>query len=382
MKLVVFGLSVTSAWGNGHATLWRGILRALAADGHRVVFFERDTPYYAAHRDLPDDRGYEVVVYPSWAEVARRALRETIDADVAIVTSFCRDARVASDLVLGSRAESVYYDLDAPVTLDAIARGIEVPYLPVAGLGDFDLVLSYAGGAALAALEDVLGARRTAPLYGSVDLATHRHGEHVEAFANDLSYLGTYAADRQPAVDRLFLAAARARPSQRFLVGGPMYPAEVDRPPNVRWLDHVAPPQHPAFYGSSRLTLNVTRAAMASVGYCPSGRLFEAAACGAPIVSDAWEGLDTFFEPGREILVARDTSDVLDALALSDRELRAIAQRARERVLADHTAERRAHELVTLVTRSAAPSASRTPRTPRAASAATCDPLAARTTRA
>jgi spore maturation protein CgeB len=382
MKLVVFGLSVTSAWGNGHATLWRGLLRALVADGHRVVFFERDTPYYAAHRDLPADRAYDVVVYPSWPDVARRALRETSDADVAIVTSFCPDARLASDLVLTSRAESVYYDLDSPVTLDALARGVEVPYLPVAGLGDFDLVLSYAGGAALAALEDVLGARRTAALHGSVDLATHGRGEQNASFANDLSYLGTYAADRQPAVERLLLAAARARPERRFLVGGPMYPSSVDRPPNVRWLEHVAPPHHPAFYGSSRLTLNVTRAAMASVGFCPSGRLFEAAACGAPIVSDAWAGLETFFEPGREILVARDTNDVLAALDLGDDQLHALARRARERVLADHTAERRARELIALVTRSAGPSAHRTPRTPRLAAGATCDRPAVRTTRA
>jgi spore maturation protein CgeB len=382
VKLVVFGLSVTSAWGNGHATLWRGLLRALAADGHRVVFFEKDTPYYAAHRDQPEGEGYDVVVYPSWEELAGRASREMADADVGIVTSFCGDARPACELVLGSRASRVYYDLDAPVTLAALARGDDVPYLPTNGLGEFDLVLSYTGGEALNALENTLGARHAAPLYGSVDLVTHGRGARVGAFVNDLSYLGTYAEDRQATVERLFLATARARPEHRFLLGGPMYPADRLGPSNVTWLPHVAPPDHPAFYGSSRLTLNVTRGAMASMGHCPSGRLFEAAACGAPIVTDAWTGLEEFFEPGREILVARTTDDVLEALSLSKDELAAVARRARERVLAEHTAVRRARELVTLVTRSAAPSACRTLRTPRSVEGVTCDRRARRTSRA
>ncbi|MDB4934476.1 MAG: hypothetical protein JWP87_1448 [Labilithrix sp.] len=382
MKLVVFGLSVTSAWGNGHATLWRGLLRALAEDGHRVVFFEKDTPYYAEHRDQPEGEGYDVVVYPSWEDVRARATKELADADVGMVTSFCADARAASELVLGSRAERVYYDLDAPVTLDALARGEDVPYLPHDGLGAFDLVLSYTGGEALVTLETRLGARRTAPLYGSVDLVTHGRGVRDEAFASDLSYLGTYAEDRHASVEILFLDTARSRPEHRFLLGGPMYPPDRRGPSNVRWLPHVAPPDHAAFYGSSRLTLNVTRGAMARMGHCPSGRLFEAAACGAPIVSDAWDGLEDFFEPGREILVAHDTDDVLDALSLGKQELAQMARRARERVLADHTAVRRARELVTLVTRSAAPSASRILRTPRSASVVTCDRRARRTNRA
>jgi spore maturation protein CgeB len=381
MKLVVFGLSVTSAWGNGHATLWRGLLRALAADGHRVVFFEKDTPHYAAHRDHPDGEGYDVVVYPGWKEIAPRAAREVAGADVAMVTSFCGDARAACELVLRSRAERVYYDLDAPVTLDALARGDDVPYLPEEGLGGFDLVLSYTGGEALIALQERLGARRTAPLYGSVDLATHGRGARHDAFVNDLSYLGTYAEDRHATVERLFLETARARPAHRFLLGGPMYPPDRRRPANVTWLPHVAPPDHPAFYGSSRLTLNVTRGAMASMGYCPSGRLFEAAACGAPIVSDAWTGLDEFFEPDREILVARSTGDVLAALSLGKDELATLARRARERVLAEHTAVRRARELVTLVTRSAAPSVRKTLRTPRSVEGVTCDRRARRTSR-
>jgi spore maturation protein CgeB len=382
VKIVVFGLSVTSSWGNGHATLWRGLLRSLAADGHVVVFFERDTPYYAKHRDFLEGDGYAVVVYPTWDEVAPRAMRELEDADVGIVTSFCVDARPASELVLGSRAQRVYYDLDTPVTLAALERGEDVPYVPEGGLAEFDLVLSYTGGSALTALETRLGARRTAPLYGSVDLATHGRGEKRTSFANELSYLGTYAADRQEGVERLLFDTARALPDRTFLLGGPMYPAECERPGNVTWLSHVPPPDHPAFYGSSRATLNVTRGAMAKMGYCPSGRLFEAAACGVPIVSDDWEGLSEFFEPGSEIVVASESRDVLAALSLRDAELRAIARRARERVLAEHTAERRARELVGLITRSAGPSVRKTLRIPRRSEVVTCDRRVRRTNRA
>jgi len=382
MKIVIFGLSVTSAWGNGHATLWRGLLRGLAKDGHDVTFFERDTPYYAAHRDLPKGDGYEIVVYPSWGAVLPRAQRELASADVGMVTSFCVDAKPASDLVRGSRGVRAYYDLDTPVTLDKLAKGEAVAYLPDGNFDGFDVVLSYTGGAALDALVRDLGAKRAAPLYGSVDLVTHGAGEKSDALLCDLSYLGTYAADRQDKVEALFLDVARLLPEQQFLLGGPMYPEDMRRTANVRTLAHVPPPLHPAFYGSSRLTLNVTRGAMAHMGWCPSGRLFEAAACGVPIVSDVWAGLEAFFEPGREIVVAEKTSDVVAALSAPGEELAAIARRARERVLAEHTAERRARELVALVTRSGGPSEHRTPQTPPPAAEATCGRSEARTSRA
>ena len=346
MRLVVFGLSVTSSWGNGHATLWRGVLRALAQLGHDAVFFERDTPYYATHRDLPRGEGYEVVVYPDWTAVAARAEREVASADAAMVTSFCGDAASATELVLGRARRSAFYDLDTPVTLAALDRGEPVPYLPERGLSDFDLVLSYTGGPALDALRSRLGARRAVALYGSVDGHAHHPAPHRADYACDLSYLGTYAADRQDGVERLFLDPAERLPDHRFLLGGPMYPEGMRRPPNVTWLPHVPPPEHPAFYGSSRATLNVTRGAMASLGWCPSGRLFEAAACGVPIVSDAWPGLEAFFEPGREVVVAADTEDVVSALAAPAARLAEIAERARRRTLAEHTAERRAEQLV------------------------------------
>jgi spore maturation protein CgeB len=281
MKLVVFGLTVSSSWGNGHATLWRGLIRALAARGHRVVFFERDVPYYAGARDLWELPGGELVLYGSWDDVAPRARREAADADVAMVTSYCPDGVAATDVVLDSGAEvRSFYDLDTPVTLDFVRRGEPVPYLGAQGLGGFDLVLSYTGGRALAELRDRLGARRVAPLYGSVDPAVHCRCEPAPQYRCHLSYLGTYASDRQGALETLLMEPARRLPQRRFLIGGAQYPQEFPWAPNIYFVRHVPPSEHGAFFASSRLTLNVTRRAMAEMGYCPSGRLFEAAACG------------------------------------------------------------------------------------------------------
>jgi spore maturation protein CgeB len=349
MKLVVFGLTVTSSWGNGHATLWRGLLEALAHLGHRVTFFEKDVPYYAWHRDRRDFPGHRLVLYPDWAEALSLAKTELAAADVAMVTSYCPDGVPASELVLDTAGPlKTFYDLDTPVTLERLRAGERVPYLPASGLAGFDLVLSYTGGAALGELQSRLGARSVSPLYGSVDPAAHRPSPGKPEYAADLSYLGTYAEDRQEQLDRLFLQPARQRPGLRFLIGGSLYPPGFPWGENVFYVRHVPPSEHPAFYGSSALTLNVTRAAMARMGYCPSGRLFEAAACGVPILSDDWEGLDRFFAPGREILVARSTAEALEALALPRADLARIAAAARERTLAEHTAERRARQMLDL----------------------------------
>jgi spore maturation protein CgeB len=354
MRLVIFGLTISSSWGNGHATLWRGLAGALARMGHRVTFFERDVPYYSAHRDLHALEGGDLHLYAAWDDALPEARRALERADAGIVTSYCPDALAASELLLGSRALGVFYDLDTPVTLARLdaaaggAGGAGVPYIGPRGLRDFDLVLSYTGGAALRALEERLGARRVAPLYGSVDPAAHRPAPRPGR-RGALSYLGTYAADRQPALDALFLEVARRRPDQRFLLGGSLYPDDFPWPPNVEHVRHVPPREHPAFYAGAALTLNVTRGPMAAMGHCPSGRLFEAAACGAPILSDAWEGLDRFFTPGTEILLAKTTAEAGEALSLSDRELGEIACAARERALTQHTAARRAAELVGLL---------------------------------
>lgn len=346
MKLVIFGLTISSSWGNGHATLWRGLCRALGRRGHKVLFFERDVPYYAAHRDLSELPGGELILYRDWSDVASRAERELAGADVGMVTSYCPDGIAASYLVLGSNAKlKTFYDLDTPVTLDHLRSGKSVSYIGPRGFRDFDLVLSYTGGTALEQLKTQLGARRVAPLYGSVDPEVHRQAPAVEMFQCDLSYLGTYAADRQPALNDLFIQPARQLPEQKFLIGGAQYPQEFPWTKNIYFASHVAPPDHPAFYSSSRLTLNVTRQAMAEMGYCPSGRLFEAAACGTPILSDWWEGLDEFFTPGSEILVVRSTDDAIQALRLESAALSRISKAARERVLQEHTAEHRTLDL-------------------------------------
>lgn len=350
MKLVIFGLSVSSSWGNGHATLWRGLIHALAAEGHRVVFFEKDQPFYASHRDCTSIPNGELVLYREWSEVLPRARQALADADVGMVTSYCADGLAACELVLESRVGvRAFYDLDTPITINERRAGKSVPYLPPQGLGGFDVVLSYTGGEAITALCGELGARSAVPLYGSVDPEVHFPVEARADFRADLSYLGTYAANRQRMLERLFIEPARRSPERRFLIGGAQYPQEFPWTPNIFFVRHLPPVEHPAFYCSSPLTLSVTREPMAAMGYCPSGRLFEAAACGVPVLSDWWVGLDSFFEPGREILIARSSDDAMAALALAPDELAAIGRRARERTLEEHTAAHRARELIEIL---------------------------------
>lgn len=354
MKLVIFGLTLSSSWGNGHATLWRGLIRALARRNHHVVFFERDVPYYAEHRDLAALPGAELVLYSDWSDVAARARTEARQADAGIVTSYCADARPAAALLREvPDTLSVFYDLDTPVTLARLRAGEAVDYLPAEGLRGFDLVLSYTGGGALEALRQCLGARRVAALYGHVDPQAHRPAPCDTRFSADLSYLGTYAPDRQPSLEKLFVEPARRRPAHRFVLGGSGYPPDFPWAGNIWFVRHVAPPEHPPFYSSSRLTLNVTRRDMATMGFCPSGRLFEAAACATPVLSDSWEGIEQFFTPGEEILLAASAEDATAALDLPPRELARIGAAARERVLGEHTSERRAQRMLTLLDQAA-----------------------------
>ncbi len=345
MKLVIFGLSVSSAWGNGHATLWRGLLHGLVRRGHFPVFFEHDVPYYAQNRDLWEIEGGQLILYSHWKDVLTQAARHLTDADVAMVTSYCPHGVDATDLVLDSNALKVFYDLDTPVTLAAVANGRPVPYLGPSGLSGFDTVLSYTGGVALDGLRDRLGARHVVPLYGSVDPAVHHPAPPSDAYRGLLSYLGTYAADRQQRLESLFVGPARRLPDSRFILAGSQYPADFPWTPNMYYLSHVRPPDHASFYCSAGLNLNVTRGVMADMGYCPSGRLFEVAACGAPILTDSWPGLDEFFEPGREILVASDTAEAMEHLATPPERLRQIGAAARRRALDEHTADHRAEFL-------------------------------------
>lgn len=347
MKLVIFGLTISSSWGNGHATLWRGLGQALAERGHHLVFFERDTPRHAgAHRDLPDWRDGELQRYADWADALPLAREHLDDADVGIVTSYCPDALAATELLLGSRTPMrVFYDLDTAVTLGWLESGGAVPYLGPRGLADFDLVLSCTGGQALEQLQQRLGAGRVAPLYGSVDPSAHHRMAPEDRFRSDLSYLGTYTGDCQTALELLFVQPARRLPQRRFAIAGVQYPAEFPWTANMSYYRHLEPAQTPAFYSSSRVTLNVPRPALKAMGYCPSGRLFEAAACGAAILSDPWEGLGLFFEPGSEILVARTTEEAMAVLQLPEVVTQRIGRRAFERVLDEHTATHRARDL-------------------------------------
>ena len=351
MRLVIFGLSFSSTWGNGHAALWRGLIAALVAQGHDVTFFERDVSYYADHRDMAEMPGGTLRLYKSWDEVAPRAEAAVREADVAMVTSFCPDGIAASDLVCSGRALRCFYDLDTPVTLAALDAKESVAYIGPHGLTGFDLVLSYTGGEALTALQTRLGARRVDAFYGWADPAAYYRVPTVSHYEATLSYLGTYAADRQDALDRLLIEPARRRPTERFIIGGAQYPQTFPWTTNIYFVRHLPPVEHCTFYSSARMTLNITRAAMARMGWCPSGRLFEAACCGTPILSDHWEGLDAFFEPGREIVIAESTEDALGALDLSDEALQVIAHRARERVLAEHTSAHRARSMIELFER-------------------------------
>jgi spore maturation protein CgeB len=346
MKIVIFGLTISSSWGNGHATLWRGLCKALIRRGHHIVFFERDVSYYASHRDLVEISGGHLRLYSDWESNLPAAEKELADADVAIVTSYCPDGITASELALSSPVRMrVFYDLDTPVTLDRLRAGEQVPYIGHRGLRDFDLVLSYTGGSALKELQILLGAQRVAPLYGSVDPEVHRPVPPLDQYRADLSYLGTYAQDRQEALNTLFIEPARQLPDLKFLIGGAQYPEAFPWTNNIYFVRHLPPSEHPAFFSSSRLTLNVTRRAMAEMGYCPSGRLFEAAACGVPIISDTWEGLDIFFEPGSELIMVQRCEETIEALQMSDVELARIARGAHERTLTEHTADRRAQDL-------------------------------------
>jgi spore maturation protein CgeB len=355
VNIVIFGLTISSSWGNGHATLWRGLCKYLVQAGHSVVFFERDVPYYAGARDLFEIPGGRLVLYSSWEDVRPIAKSGVMEADAAIVTSYCPDALAATDLILSQdRATPVFYDLDTPITLSKLQAGERVPYIGPTGLDGFALVLSFTGGQQLFdEFRRRLRARDIRPLYGHVDGDLHRPVPAEAHYRADLSYLGTYSEDRQSGLEALFVAPARSRQDLRFLIGGAQYPPDFPWSSNIYFVRHLPPSEHAPFFASSRLTLNVTRRAMAQMGWCPSGRLFEAAACGTPLLSDRWTGLETFFQPGEEILLADDPNDTLAAFQMDDIQLSGIARRARERTLDQHSSKQRATDLIELLEQAA-----------------------------
>jgi spore maturation protein CgeB len=348
MNIVILGLSITSSWGNGHATTYRALVRALAQRGHQVLFLERDAEWYAGNRDLPNPPYCRTRLYDSIQQLEDRHGRDLRAADLVIVGSYVPDGIAVADLVhRAATGVTAFYDIDTPVTLARLERD-EADYISRKQIPRYDLYLSFTGGPTLERLQNRFGARLARPLYCSVDPDLYFPERVVEAY--DLGYLGTYSDDRQPVLESLLLQAARRWSAGRFAVAGPQYPDTIEWPANVTRITHLSPSEHRRFYNQMRFTLNVTRRQMVRAGYSPSVRLFEAAACATPIISDVWDGLDRFFLPSAEILIARRATDTLSFLReIREDERRQIGKAARRRVLTAHTSMHRAVELESFV---------------------------------
>jgi nucleoside-diphosphate-sugar epimerase/spore maturation protein CgeB len=341
VKLVVLGLSLSSSWGNGHATTFRALLKAFAQRGHQILFLERDVPWYRNNRDIADPDYCRLEFYGSLEEL-QHWKDETRSADAVIVGSYVPEGVAVGGLVQRlARGVTAFYDIDTPVTLAKLERG-DFQYLSPKLIPGFDLYLSFTGGPTLDRIETQYGSPRARALYCSVDPAAYPALDVPKKW--DLTYLGTYSDDRQPTLEKLLIEPARRLPHLHFCVAGPQYPDSIDWPANVERIDHLPPSEHAAFYAASRFTLNVTRADMIAAGWSPSVRLFEAASCATPIISDRWDGIDSVLTPDREILLAGSTDEVIEMLSAADGSA-TIGEAARERVLECHTASHRAEEL-------------------------------------
>jgi len=345
LNIVILGLSLTSSWGNGHATTYRSLIKALSQRGHDVTFLERDVPWYAgAHRDMPNPPFGRVHLYDDLEDLRARFTRNVADADLVIVGSYVPEGVAVCRWALASAGGLVaFYDIDTPVTIAKLARG-DIEYLTADLIPAFDLYLSFAGGPLLEHIRTVYDARRPAVLYCSFDPELYCPEPATPRWA--LGYLGTYSDDRQPTLEALMIEPARILDDQRFVVAGPQYPTDIAWPSNIERIEHVPPHAHRGFYATQAFTLNVTRADMIAAGWAPSVRLFEAAGCGTPIISDAWAGLDSLLTPNDEILIAQSPADVIGILTSVGTERRhAIGAAARRRVLVEHSAEARARQL-------------------------------------
>jgi len=344
MDIVIFGLSLTSSWGNGHATTYRALIRGLAEQGHRVLFLERDVPWYADRRDLPEPGFCELDLYTDLGAVLARHADRLHKADAVIVGSYVPDGIDLIDRLaaMGLR-QLCFYDIDTPVTLARLEQGEEA-YLSRRQIPLFDIYLSFSGGRVLDRLQRDWGARRAEALYCSVDPQRYRPTGAAKTW--DLGYLGTYSPDRQVRLAELLIQPARVLPEMRFVVAGPQYPDDIDWPANVERIEHLPPEDHAAFYSCQRFTLNVTRDDMIAAGWSPSVRLFEAAACATPVISDPWPGLTDLFPEGRAIVIARDRADVMAALHRPEADARSLGAQARRIVAHDHTGAARARHLV------------------------------------
>lgn len=353
MKIVIYGLTITSSWGNGHATTYRSLAKALAIKGHNVHFVEKDVEWYRSNRDLPQPNFCTVHLYDDWDRSAQLLLKLAADADAVVIGSYFPDAIPATRALLDAGyGPLIFYDIDTPITISQLCAYGKTEYLEAALIPHFSTYLSFTGGPVLRQLEECFGSPRAVPFYCSVDPDLYRPTGVLPEYSCDLSYLGTYAEDRQPKLMRLLNDPAKAIPTGSFLVAGPQYPPDIFWRPNVRRIIHISPHSHPAFYSSSRFTLNLTRQNMIAAGYSPSVRLFEASACGAAILSDRWEGLDDFLSPGEEILLPNDEYEVTDILTNFPESKRIkLGQRARERILAAHTSAHRALQFEDIVSK-------------------------------
>lgn len=342
-KIVMLGLSITSSWGNGHATTYRSLVRELSCRGHEVLFLERDVPWYRENRDLPKPPWCRAALYSSTEELKDRYEADLREADFVMIGSYVPDGVEAADWVLSTaRGATAFYDIDTPVTLAKLARR-DYEYLTPELISRFDMYLSFTGGPILARIEREYGSPMARPLYCSVDPDFYRPLKAKRKW--DIGYIGTYSMDRQAALEELLLEPARRLPGS-FVVAGPLYPDTIVWPSNTERIDHLPPGQHASFYGSMGFTMNITRADMVRAGYSPSVRLFEAAACATPVISDYWVGLETFFKPCAEILISRSAAETIRYLKETPEEERQkIGERARRRVLAGHTAVHRVDEL-------------------------------------
>jgi spore maturation protein CgeB len=352
MKIAFFGSSLVSCYWNGAATYYRGLLKELAALGHRITFYEPDAFERQQHRDIPDPDWARVVVYPGTGDAWKRPLEDAArEADVLVKASgvgvFDRELENAVPQLASARTACVYWDVDAPAILDAIAQDPKHHLRDAIPRSDF--VFTYGGGDPVVNAYRKAGARECVPIYNALDPATHHPVPHDPAYACDLGFLGNRLPDREARVDEFFLRAAALAPKRQFMLGGSGW-GDKPMPDNVSYIGHVGTGAHNAFFCSGLVTLNINRESMARYGFSPPTRVFEAAGAGACLITDKWIGIELFLEPGREVLVAADGAEVAEALnALTPERARHIAEAARRRVLAEHTYAHRAREVDALL---------------------------------
>jgi spore maturation protein CgeB len=344
VKIVIIGLSITSSWGNGHATTYRGLVRELTRRNHAVLFLERDLEWYASNRDMPKPPFGRTELYRDYADLKNRFQKEIRDADFVIVGSFVQEGAAIGEWVVKTAfGGKGFYDIDTPITLSNLTRG-DLDYLSRNLVPKYDLYLSFTGGSTLERIEQEFGSPMARPLYCSVD--PELYFPEKQELKWDLGYMGTYSEDRQPGLQCLMLNPAREWTGGKFIVVGPMYPDAIRWPKNVERVIHLSPHEHRKFYNAQKFTLNITRANMREAGWSPSVRLFEAAACGTPILSDYWDGIDELFETGEEILITHSAESTLRFIReIPENESRRMGKAARQRVLREHTSAHRAAEL-------------------------------------